>query len=145
MLMRRVKDTITGDLFMVPTPVGNVPGSLACRVEIAHCMSDALIGHDRYEVATQISRLTGREISKHMLDAYTAESRETHIPPIDIAIAFDLATGGVAMLNLYAAKLGARVLIGKESLDAEIGKLERLKEDASKKIRELKRVMGETE
>lgn len=143
--MRRFKDTVTPDLFMVPIPVGNVPGSLACRVEIAHSMSDALAGHDRFDVATQISRLTGREISKHMLDAYTAESRETHIPPLDIAIAFDMATGGVAMRNLYAAKLGARVLVGKESLDAEIGKLERLKEDATKKIKEIKRMMGETE
>lgn len=143
--MRRFKDTATGDLFMVPVAVGNVPGSLACRVEIANHMSEALDGHDRYDVATQISRLTGRETSKHMLDAYTAESRETHIPPLDIAIAFDMATGGVAMLNLYATKLGARVLIGKESLDAEIGKLERLKEEATKKIKEIKRMMGETE
>lgn len=143
--MRRFKDNATGDLFMVPVAVGNVPGSLACRVEIAHSMSVALDGHDRYDVATQISRLTGREISKHMLDAYTAESRETHIPPLDIAIAFDMATGGVNMLNLYAAKLGARVLVGKESLDAEIGKLERLKEDAARKIKELKKMMGEPE
>ncbi len=143
--MRRYKDTVTGDLFMVPQPVGNVPGSLACRVEIAHCMSAALAGLDRFDVATQISRLTGRELSKHMLDAYTAESRETHIPPIDIAIAFDMATGGVNMLNLYAAKLGARVLVGKESLDAEIGKLERIKEDAARKVKELKRMMGQTE
>lgn len=143
--MRRFKDTATPDLFLVPVAVGNVPGSLACRVEIAHCMSVALAGQDRYDVATQISRLTGREISKHMLDAYTAESRETHIPPLDTAIAFDMATGGVAMLNLYAAKLGARVLVGKESLDAEIGNLERLKEDAVRKIKELKRMMGEGE
>lgn len=143
--MKRFKDTATPDLFMVPRSVGNTPGSLACRVEIAHCMSDALHGLDRHEVATQIGRLTGREFSKYMLDAYTAESRETHIPPIDTAIAFDMATGGVAMLNLYAAKLGARVLVGKESLDAEIGKLERIKEDATRKVRELKRMMGETE
>lgn len=143
--MRRFKDTATGDLFMVPHPVGNVPGSLACRVEIAHHMSEALAGHDRYDVATQISRLTGREISKHMLDAYTAESRETHIPPLDIAIAFDMATGGTTMLNLYAAKLGAIVLVGKESLDAKIGKLERQKEDVARQIKEIKKMMGEVE
>lgn len=143
--MRRFKDNATGDLFMVPRSVGNLPGSLACRVEIAHCMSDALHGLDRHDVATQISRLTGREFSKHMLDAYTAESRETHIPPIDTAIAFDMATGGLNMLNFYAAKLGAVVLVGKESLDAKIGKLERQKEDAARQIKEIKRMMGETE
>ena len=40
---------------------------------------------------------------------------------------------------------GGRVLMGKEALDAEIGKLERLKEDAAKKIRQLKLAMGEME
>lgn len=143
--MRHIKDTTSGDLFMVPIPAANLAGSLACRVEIAHCMSDALHGHDRHDVATQISKLTGRNLSKHMLDAYTAESREEHIPPLDIAIAFDLAIGGAAVLNMYAAKIGARVLVGKASLDAELGKLERMREDATRKIKQLKQMMGESE
>lgn len=142
--MRR-RDPTTADMFELPPPPASADGSLVCRVEIACAMSAALKGHDRFTVAAQMSRLLGRDISKHMLDAYTAESREDHIPPIDTAIAFDLATGSQTLVNLAAAKIGARLLVGKEALHAELGKLERMRDDAAQQIRQLKRVMGELE
>ena len=40
---------------------------------------------------------------------------------------------------------GCKVLVGKAALDAEIGKLERLKEEAGRKIKQLKHAMGEME
>ncbi len=140
--MRR-RDTVTPDLFTIPQPAPRSAGSLSCRVEIAHTMSEALNGHDRYDVAATMSRLLGRDISKHMLDAYTAESREDHIPPLDTAIAFDMATGDSKLLNLYASKLGARISVGKDALNAELGKLERVRDEVAKQIKQLKRVMGE--
>ncbi|WP_143860927.1 hypothetical protein [Nitrosovibrio sp. Nv4] len=106
-------------------------------------MSEALDGHDRYEVSATMSRLLGRDISKHMLDAYTAESREDHIPPLDTAIAFDMATSDISLLNLYASKLGARVSVGKDALNAELGKLENMRDEVVKQIKRLKKVMGE--
>lgn len=125
-----------------PAPV-SAPGGLACRTEIAHIMSEALKGHDRYEVAAKMSRLLGRDVSKHMLDAYTAESREDHIPPFDTAIAFDLATNSNALTEFAAKKLGARLSVGKEALDAKLGQLERIRDEAAKQIKQLKRAMGE--
>ncbi len=41
-----------------------------------------------------------------------------------------------------ADKRGARVLIGREALTAELGRLERAREEAARKIRELKKLMG---
>lgn len=123
----------------------SAPGSLACRAEIAAAVSAALKGLDRYDIATSMIRLLGRDISKHMLDAYTAESREDHIPPLDTAIAFDLATGAHTLVNLYASKVGARVAVGKEALDTKLGQLERIRDDAAKQIKQIKRVMGEAE
>lgn len=146
--MRRLRsvDTLTPDMFeLMPPPAASAAGSLACRAEIAHAMSDALKGLDRYDVAARMSRLLGREISKFMLDAYTAESREDHIPPLDTAIAFDLATETQTLACLYASKINARLLIGKEALNAELGKLERVRDEAAKKIRDLKGMMGELE
>ena len=136
-------DTLSGDLFEVPQPVNPYAGALACRAQIAHLMSDALKGHDRYEVATQMSKLLGREFSKHILDAYTAESRDEHIPPIDTAIAFDMATGGMALLSFYAHKLGARLVVGKENLNWQLGKLETMREDIAKQIKQVKLALGE--
>ncbi len=138
------RDNFTVDMFdkLPPAPV-SAPGGLSCRTEIALVMSEALNGHDRYDVAAQMSKLLGRDVSKHMLDAYTAESREGHIPPFDTAIAFDLATGSRALAELFAGKIGARMAVGKEAMDAKLGQLERMKEEMTRKIKQIKRAMGE--
>ncbi|MDR2220680.1 MAG: hypothetical protein LBE24_08905 [Methylobacillus sp.] len=128
---------------LLPPPAASAAGSLACRVEISHAMSGALKGLDRYDVAAKMSRLLGRDISKHMLDAYTAESREDHTPPLDTAIAFDLATETHTLANLFSTKLGARLLIGKEALHAELGRLQRTHDEAAQKMKQLKRIMRE--
>ena len=141
--MRR-RDTFTPDMFgipVIPRPVPRLPGSLACRAEIAHTMGDALMGQDRHEVAIVMSQLLGREISKHMLDAYTAESREYHIPPLDTAIAFDMATGDLSLTNLCAQKLGARISVGTEALYVELSKMERKREEMAERIKYFKRLM----
>jgi len=139
--MRKV-DTLTGDLFAVPQPASPIPGVLACRPQIAGLMSEALKGHDRFDVAAKMSKLLDRNISKHMLDAYTAESREDHIPPLDIAMAFDMATDGMALLTFYSHMLGASLVVGKEYLNWQLGKLEKEKEDKAKEIKKLRKVLG---
>lgn len=141
----RKQDTLSGDLFLIPRPVTPNSGALACRAEIAGVMSEALKGLDRYEVALQMTKLLGREISKHMLDAYTAESREDHIPPLDTAIAFDTVIGSPVLLDLCASKLGARVSVGKEILHTQLGKLERVRDEATKQIKHIKQTLGEVE
>jgi len=143
--MKKKHDPYTLDLFeqeLPPAPV-TTPGGLACRIEIAHAMSEALKDHDRYEIAAKMSKLLGRDISKHMLDAYTAESREDHIPPLDTAIAFDLATESNTLVEFSARKIGAKLSVGKEALDAKLGQLERIRDEAAKQIKQLKRIMGE--
>lgn len=136
------RDPFTIDMFEeLPPAPASAPGSLACRIEIAHAMSEALKGHDRYDIAAMMSRLLGRDISKHMLDAYTAESREDHIPPFDTAIAFDLATGSNTLVAFAAKKLGAKLSFGKEALDTKLGQLERIRDEATKQIKQLKKMM----
>lgn len=113
--MKNRRDNLTRDMFaeLPPAPV-TAAGGLSCRSEIAHAMSEAMKGYDRYEIAAKMSRLLDRDISKHMLDAYTAESREDHIPPLDTAIAFDLATESRVLAELFARKIGARLAVGME-------------------------------
>jgi hypothetical protein len=106
-------------------------------------MSEALkeCRFDRFEVAAKMSRLLGREISKHMLDAYTAESRETHIPPLDVAIAFDAATEGYALISLYAGKLGCRITVGDDVLLTELGRINQLESELSHQKKSLKKLL----
>ena len=142
--MKKVDITKDG-LYLIPRAVEKNTGALECRVEIAHVMSQALKGQDRYKVAAEMSQVLKREVSKHMLDAFTAESREDHTPPLDTAIAFDLVTGGHALLDLAASKLGARVVIGKETLHTQLGRLETEREETTNKIRSLKAALGDAE
>ena len=138
------EDKLTLDMFDIPAPAPTTPGSLNISREVAHLMSDALrrCPHDRIEVAARMTRILGKEVSLSMLNAYTAESRETHIPPLDKAIAFDIATEGHALSNYFAGKLGGRVLFGKDALLGELGRLEQECNDINLKRKRIKKLLG---
>jgi hypothetical protein len=146
--MRRIVDTLTGDLFAsMPKAHPMNPGAYRFRGEIAHVMGEAIKTclKDRYQIAADMSRLLGREISINTLDKYTSEASEDHIPNIETAIAFDAATEQMALANLFASKLGCRMLPGKDSLLAELGRLEQMKGEIAKQEKAIKRVLGESQ
>jgi hypothetical protein len=147
--MRRIADTLTGDLFAciasIPKAYPFTPGAWRFRGEIAHVMSEAIKAcpKDRYQIAADMSRLLGREVSVNTLDKYTSEASEDHLPNFETAIAFDAATESTALASLHASKLGCRVLPGKDSLLAELGRLEQLKGEIAKQEKSIKKVLGE--
>lgn len=145
--MRRVHDPLTLDLFEVPVPRAPLPGALDVGLQIRHLVSDLLKACplNRFEVAARMSELLGHEITKHQLDSWTAESREGWRFPLEYLPAFEVAVETHRVTTWLADLRGCKVLVGKEALDAEIGKLERLKEDAARKIKQLKQAMGEME
>lgn len=141
--MRRITDLLTGDLFAAPMPAPEQAAAMGYSREVAHLVSAMLAesGLSRYQVAARMSELAGREISKYMLDAYSAESREAYNLPLWEVPALEVACGSHAITAWLAGKRGARLLVGREALDAELGKLERLRDEAGRKIKELKRVL----
>ena len=153
--MKRIVDTLSGDLFpgayaagtsaSIPQAHPMNPGAWRFRVEIAHAMGEAIraSAKDRYQIAADMGRLRGREVSVNTLDKYTSEAAEEHHPSLETAIAFDAATGQMALVGLFAAKLGCRVLPGKDSLLAELGRLEQMKGEIARQERAIKRVLGE--
>lgn len=145
--MRRVTDTLTMDLFEVPVPTAPLPGALNFSLTLRHLISDALKSNPltRTDIAARMSELTGDSITKHQLDAWTAESREGWRFPLEYLPALEVACETTVLTAWIASIRGGKVLMGKEALDAEIGKLERLKEDAGRKIKQLKIAMGEME
>ncbi|MXS82239.1 hypothetical protein [Nitrosomonas oligotropha] len=143
-MKKQKRDIDTIDMFdELPPPPVTTPGGLSCRAEIAHVMSNALKEHDRYEVVAKMSRLLGADVRISYFNNYTAESREDAIPSLDVAIAFDLATGGSALAEFFARKIGAKLVFGKEALDAKLGRLERMRDEAAKEIKRIKKAMGE--
>ena len=144
--MRRAADTLTGDLFAsIPRAHPLIPGAWRFRGEIAATMGQAIKASpkDRYQIAADMSRLLGREVSANTLDKYTSEASEDHIPNLETAIAFDAATEQMALANLFASKLGCRLLPGKDSLLVELARLEQMKGDIAKQEKAIKRVLGD--
>lgn len=139
------RDVLTMDLFEVPVPTPSVPGAMNFSLPLRHLLSDALKSSPikREAVATQMSILTGDNISIHSLNNWVAESREGWRFPLEYLAAFEVATETTALTAWIASVRGGKVLMGKEALDAEIGKLERRRDEAMKQIKLLKRAMGD--
>lgn len=90
----------------------------------------------RYGVAARMSELTGQEISKAMLDAWTAESKENHRFPAIFLPAFCSATGQSGAMQLVGRASGSFLLPGSDALRAEI---RRIDEEIGEKQQEKKK------
>jgi hypothetical protein len=90
----------------------------------------------RWQVAARMSELVGCEISKSMLDSWTAESKEMHRFPAIFLPAFCEAAGSSEPLKIMGRLVGVFVLPGPEALRAEI---RRIDEDIQRKQAEKKK------
>lgn len=137
------RDTTTADMFSVPVAAPAIPASMDYRAQVSHLVSTMLaeahaVGMDRYEVAARASRLAGRDVSKAMLDGYTSEAREEFNLPLWLAPVLETACSSTALTNWLAKVRGGRVVHGAETLDAEIGRAEFEREQATARMRVLK-------
>jgi len=146
--MKPRRDEMTLDLFEVPVARTPLPGALNFNRVLCHLIADILKSstRSRFEIAARMVELTGDPvITKNSLDAWTAESREGWRFPLEFLPAFEVACETTALSAWIAGIRGGKMLMGKDTLDAEIGKLERLKEEAARKIKQLKHAIGEME
>lgn len=123
----RCRDDRTPDLFAVPVAPGNAPASMDYRATIAHLLAEmiAASGLDRYEIAARASRLAGKDVSKYMLDAYTAESRDEFNLPLWLLPALEEACQSTQLTSWLCATRGGRLYVGADALAAELGRIER--------------------
>ena len=97
---------------------------------------------DRYEVAARMSRLSGDDVSKNMLDAWASPARADHNLPFYRAALLEEVCASHALTDWQVTLRGGRVAYGRYALNAELGRLERMRDEAARKARELKRLMG---
>jgi len=102
------------------------PGSLNIQYNLQGVISDCIkrCTLSRWEIAGRMSALLNQEITKYMLDTWTAESKEYHRFPAEYMPAFCQAVGSYEPLRFLAEKAGVFVLPGHEALRAEIKKIE---------------------
>lgn len=144
--MRHQKDDKTLDIFSVPQPVLSIPGLGNYGSQVSELVSEILKGSelDRYEVAARMSRLSGDDVSKNMLDAWASPARADHNLPLYRAALLEEVCASHVLTNWQVTLRGGRVAYGRDALNAELGRLERLRDDAGRKARELKRVLGDS-
>lgn len=142
--MRRQKDDRTLDLFAIPQPVLAVPGQGNYSVQVSELVAEMLKATDldRYEVAARMSRLSGDDVSKAMLDAWSSPARTDHNLPFYRVALLEEVCATHLLTNWLVAHRGGRVAYGRDALLAELGRLERTREEAARQARDLKRMLG---
>ena len=142
--MARTGDTLSGELFDIPRAPALVGGSLDYASELRHCLSEALkkSPKSRYEIAARMSELTGYDITKAMLDAWTAESRSPWRFPFEYAAAFEVACESICLQELLCRKRGSQILQGEESLLTELGRLDREEQQVKQRRLAIRKYLG---
>ena len=102
------------------------PGGLNVRYRLQAIITETIkrCSLTRWEIAGKMSSLLNQEISKYMLDTWTAESKEYHRFPAEYLPAFCQAVGSYEPLRFLAEMAGVFVLPGQEALRSEIRKIE---------------------
>ncbi len=128
-------------------PAATQPGALDYGLAVRRLLAEAIkhSAQNTHWIAARMSELTGVAISEHQVHAWTAPSREGWRFPLEYLPAFEAACETHALTAWLAAVRGGRLLIGREALNAELGRQERLIDEARRKIKQLKNVMGENE
>ena len=142
--MARRKDDRTLDIFDVPQPARAIPGECNYAAQVSELVSEILkaANLDRYEIAARMSRLSGDDVSKNMLDAWSSPARADHNLPFYRAALLEDVCASHLLTNWLVDVRGGRVAYGRDALLAELGRLERTREEAGRQARELKRILG---
>lgn len=119
-------------------PAMPLDGSMDYRPVVCGLTAKMLKGHDRHDVAAACSRLTGKDVSKYMLDSYCAESKEDFNPPAWLMPVIEVTTESWDYSTWLASVRGARLMIGRDALAAELGRIQREKDRLNQAERALK-------
>ncbi|MBE7415118.1 MAG: hypothetical protein HS130_07790 [Deltaproteobacteria bacterium] len=112
-----------------------IAGSFSMEHRLNALLSKALkhCPLSRELVAGRMSELTGEEITKTTIDAWTASSKAKHRFPAKYLPAFIEATGDREILKVMAEMTGCYLVEGEDALLTELGRIEKTKEELAKK------------
>lgn len=103
------------------------PGSLAIQGEIKGALSKMFrkCNLSRFQIAAQISELVGYEVTKSMLDNYTAESHDDVRTPADILLAATDVCRDYSIIQLLCGYAGGDFVSGEDREYMELAKIQR--------------------
>jgi hypothetical protein len=110
---------------------------LLFRAALARAIKESHLS--RIQIAAKMSEILDFEITKAMLDSWTAESREgINRFPACYLHAFCEATESIEPLRMLADLIGSFVIQGPEALDLELKRIQDQKQKLSEKERAIK-------
>ena len=118
------------DLLKDLRPKNNDFASFNIDLRLRDAISQAIkdCPHSRFQIAAKMSELLGVEITKSMIDSWTAESREgLYRFPACYLPAFCHVVGSLEPLRIMADLLGAYVIQGEEAILTELGRIKEQK------------------
>ncbi len=127
-----------------PEEQSEEPGFLDCGSRIRAILKQSIkrSPKSRHQVAATMSDALDCDISKCMLDAWTAPSHEGHRFPAEYVIAFVKACGNCLLIEELARLCGGRFVPGPELAAYEIGRLSaeesRIREEKRKLLSSVK-------
>jgi len=128
---------ILKDLRPKNTEFSSLNIDLLLRETISQAIKESLLS--RFQIAAKISELLGVEVSKTMIDSWTAESREgLNRFPAAYLPAFCHVVGSIEPLKVLADLVGCFVIQGQEALLIEQSKINLQKEKLAEKERAIK-------
>ncbi len=96
----------------------------------------------RFQIAAKMSELLGVEVTKTMIDAWTAESREgINRFPACYLPAFCYVVGNLEPLRILADLLGVYVIEGKDALLTKLGRIKDQKRKLSEEEKTVEAVL----
>ena len=144
-MARKPSDARQGDLFhqpVYPSRMASVDLDVTgFRSKLKRAMSRALkeCPYDRHEVAQRMAQALGQDtFSKAMLDAYTAESKETHDISLYRFKAFVRVTGAMWLWDFIVSDDGLTMLVGDEARLAETAYAMQQAQEWADRVKQLK-------
>ena len=137
--IRRTDRGVSGEPSLFDTTLAE--GTFDVLLGLKQLMSREMNGHDRYLIAAQISRLTGRDLSKDMLDKYVS-SDAAYRPPADILVAFSHLIGSTRVFSYLLEPLDADVLQPEDKDLVELARLTEQRMNIDSRIMQLRSKRG---
>ena len=132
------------DLLKDLRPKNNGFASFNIDLRLRDAISQAIkdCPHSRFQIAAKMSEFLGVEITKSMIDSWTAESREgVYRFPACYLPALCQVVGSFEPLRIMADLLGAYVIQGEEAILTELGRLREQKKKMAVREKALESIL----
>ena len=122
------------------------PGSFNIDKQLREALSEGLkqCSFSRYEAAAKMSELVGDEITKTMLDAWTAESKEQHRFPAEYLPAFCQVTGCMEPLRIMASLVKCHLVESEEAFLVELARIDQARRDLARREKTIREYLAKT-